>query len=373
MINCLSKRQIAKILIILILIGGFCSLIDSNKAQAAVGNVTISPPKFEETVNTGDKIDKLVKITNNSAQAVTLTPIVQDFAAAKDEGGNPTFVDPSEVNGSFSLATWINMDRTPITIKPQETAKIPFSILVPREAEPGGHYGTLFFVPPMAAGQIRIEQRIGSLILVRVNGEIKEEGTLKTFDIFTNPDTVIAENIKKADRRRLFSSLPVTFTTRLEDTGNVHLKPQGKIEIRNIWGKKMKSIGTEIMLNSTGAITGEKEVDYLPVNNEGGNVLPGSTRKFNTIWGKGSAFGLYSATLNITYGSSGKASAKLWFWVVNWIYIVVFLIIVLLIVAIYFLSKKLKAGSQQKMKAKIKEELEQELRAQFKKEKTKQE
>ena len=39
-----------------------------------------------------------------------------------------------------------------ITIQPGEKKEIPFTITVPKDAEPGGQYGAIFFTPPATTG-----------------------------------------------------------------------------------------------------------------------------------------------------------------------------------------------------------------------------
>lgn len=46
----------------------------------------------------------------------------------------------------------------------------------------------------------------------------------------------------------------------------------------------IQAIGKESILNEYGATIGEKIVDYIPFNDEGGNVLPSSSRLFQSSW-----------------------------------------------------------------------------------------
>ncbi len=68
-----------------------------------------------------------------------------------------------------------------------------------------------------------------------------------------------------------------------KNLGNIHLKPKGDIVIRNWSG------------NQTNA---------LPFNEGGGNVLPGSKRRFENSWQLSLRnIGLYTVTASATYGS----------------------------------------------------------------------
>ena len=62
------------------------------------------------------------------------------------------------------------------------------------------------------------------------------------------------------------------------------MKPTGKIELINEKGEVLKNIGKEAMVTLAGAFAGEKMVDYIPINDGLGNVLPKSERRFESTW-----------------------------------------------------------------------------------------
>lgn len=113
---------------------------------------------------------------------------------------------------------------------------------------------------------------------------------------------------------------------RFENTGTVHIKPAGRIEIKNLFGKKI----SEILVNIAVQPDGKEE----PVS----NVLPQSIRKFENSWTKREveempkgffeklkyekdnfAIGRYKADLCLEYGLSKKtAQGSLSFWVFPW-------------------------------------------------------
>lgn len=76
----------------------------------------------------------------------------------------------------------------------------------------------------------------------------------------------------------------MAFSTRIKNDGNVHVKPVGKIELVDESGELLKNVGKEAMVSPQGAFIGEKLVDYVPVNDGLGNVLPNSERRFESLW-----------------------------------------------------------------------------------------
>lgn len=284
-------------------------------APFSASAVTVSPPVMEFDARPGDTIVDVIKLYNETGETQTFVGTVQSFKAL-NETGAPNF---SSVEESTGLATWLKLDESSITLGPSERKDVLFSISVPADAEPGGHFtGVLWSAGgAVAAGGtgVGITMKTGTLVLVRVAGAVSETGRLASF---------IAD-------RQSYNYLPVNFAVRFENLGNVHLKPAGVIEIKNLFGRKVTS---------------------LSVNEELANVLPESIRKFDTIWQKTQtprgasewqkerenfAWGKYTATLILNYGENGEvATATLVFWVFPWrvtiFYSVLVLIIVLLIV-----------------------------------------
>ena len=282
--------------------------------------ITISPPKFEFDANPGQIIRGVIKITNTDTDTLMLTPSVQDFVAS-GETGQPKFVDAKDSDKAISLGNWVNVNGNKIvTATPKKIAEVPFTITVPSDAEPGGHYGAIFFAPPAGSGQVGVAQRIGALVLVRVKGDINESGKL---DIFGTYDKSLeGEKLHETSANTFYSALPVNFTVRYQNTGNIHFKPTGKIEISN-FGVGLNEIGVQSILNDGGVEVSKEIVNFLPVNNERGNTLARSFRSYHTTWEgtpywyynedgtkeiryKGFPIGYYTAQLTFD-GAGGKS------------------------------------------------------------------
>ncbi|MBU0619860.1 MAG: hypothetical protein V1768_01785 [Patescibacteria group bacterium] len=280
--------------------------------------LTISPPLMEIDANPGEVIEKAIKIIAESDVEGIYYPSTANFTARGEEG-EPGFLEPEETKG-YSLASWIEIDNTAIGLRKNERKKIPFTIRVPENAEPGGHYGVIFFStqPPDLTNKqtaIGVTGKLGSLILVKIAGEIKEEGRLVEFNT--------------VNKEKFYNRLPVEFFTRFENTGNVHLKPLGEIKITRMFGKEMSK--------------------FL-VNEKGGNVLPNSIRKYKSAWekNKGSvvqdkgffaelkneknnfAFGRYKAELKLVNYQGG---AKI-IWIIPWRILLVSIIILIVVILV---------------------------------------
>ena len=284
--------------------------------------LTISPPRMELSADPGQKFGEVIKLFNETDSVKTIYTSTANFTAKQGEEGVPMFLEVEENSG---LADWIEIEKGPITLFPSERKEIPFTVSVPKFADPGGHYAAVFFgdkSPEAEGGAVEVAGKLGSLILLRVSGDIKEKGRLIEFSL--------------ADGKDFYEHLPVSFVAGLENSGNVHLKPKGEILIKNILG-----------------FTSDK----VEVNKRGGNVLPGTNRHFESSWLKTSfegtpsgfwqklnveknnfALGRYKAELILGYGTNGEqAIDDVVFWVFPWHLLLVSGILIALLIFLIIL------------------------------------
>jgi hypothetical protein len=230
-------------------------------AQAAAG-ITIIPPKFELFANPGDTITETIRVKNNSDTPQTYGIVIEDFSSAGEEG--QVVLEEGETDTNFSLKKWIEPSTQNLVVQPNEETPFPFTINIPKDAEPGGHYASVLFQigGPTVEGVTNVKQRVGALILLRISGNVVEKAQIDSFD---------APKFSKKG--------PVIFTLRVKNDGTTHINPGGTIIVTDMFGKK---------------------VDELPLMSA--NVFPGSIRKMLTPWEKPGVLGQYTATLVATYG-----------------------------------------------------------------------
>lgn len=291
------KKNLFKLAVLLISMGMFFSFNQVSAADDANG-VIISPPLTEKQGDPGSLFSGSVKVTNpNTSTDLLVSVNVEDFAA-KGEDGEQTFIDPAENNSSYSLAKWLTVSEKSFSLKANESKTINYTVNVPANATPGGHYGVIFFSPSLAskdesnANAVLAIPKIGSLVLFTVPGAISYIGNISSFEAGTKDgDTFTA--------KKLFinSNNVVDYLTKFQNSSTNHVKPLGDIVIKNMFGK---------------------EVAKLKVNEKEGNVLPDSIRKFENQSEIKHGFGLYEASVALTYGENKSSTATLSFWIVPW-------------------------------------------------------
>ena len=298
--------------------------------------LTVSPVKLELASDPGGTVAGEFQLYNEQQEIKTLYSSYENFEA-RGEAGTPTFIP-----GEEGLATWIKTS-SQITLKPGDRKIIPFSITIPKNADPGGYFAAVFWstTPPQerGGGQVAVSAKVGILVLLKVSGATKEGGGLLEFG--------------GQNKQNFFSSLPITFMYRFQNSGSDRIKPDGKIKIKNLFG----------------GITAT-----LPANKTLGNVLPGSIRKFEVMWTGGEdrdestrikpqiaseadqklgffgmvvkewrnfTFGRYTANLNLKYGQDNKeAAANYSFFVIPWQLLSVLLAMVAVLGCIAFIGIK---------------------------------
>ncbi len=261
-------------------------------------SVTVTPPLIQLSIGPGQSWTSDLKVVNNNTYDVTYYTQLVDMQANGEDGGsrfiplvNENQNDPAIQ--SFALARWITLSPEPILIKAGETGVIPFTVNIPANAEPGGHYAAILIgtQPGTIGGQqgalTKVSSYVSSLIFVQIKGDALESGRIREF----------------TTSQAFYQTPDVDFTVRFENTGNTHVHPEGSVTIYNMWGKERG----QVMINN-------QDADF-------GNVLPQSIRRFKFSWsGEQSLMdiGPYSAIATLNYGSDGKksVSATAYFWVV---------------------------------------------------------
>ena len=254
-------------------------------------SLAVTPPLFQLTIGQGEDWSSSIKVVNNNPYEVTYYATVVNFDA-QGEAGKGTFTPLIEGgDNSASLAGWVTLSKEPITLGKGVSGTIPFSVHVPENAAPGGHYaailvGTQPGLQDSKESSVKVSSFVSSLLFVRIKGDVHESGRIREF----------------RTSKAFYDTPHADFILRFENTGNTHLKPQGDITLYNMWGKERGKV-------------------FINQKSNFGNVLPQSVRKFEFSWeGTDDLFdiGRYSAEVTLAYGEDGKQSttATSYFWII---------------------------------------------------------
>lgn len=269
------------------------------------GGMEIAPVIIEVDAKPGQSVSTSVRIRNVTTTPFVVSPHMDDFLA-KGENGEPRILPAGSNSGVTSMSGWIASPGDTL-LEPNVYTTIPFTINVPKNATPGGHYGVIRFGADQSKGTgktgVAISASVGSLILVTVAGKLNSSMQYLQF--------------KAGDGNRgtkFFEKGNITFTQRIKNDGNVHEKPTGQV----------------IILTSSG-----RKVAGLPINEKGGNVLPDSSRAFSEKWETKALFGHYTATAHLSY-ANGKTleSPIVSFWIIPFKLIGIVLLVLFVLIGV---------------------------------------
>lgn len=280
----------------------------------------ISPVRHAPTIEKG-KSDVLKLTLENPADVpVTARVIINDFVASDKEDGEPRLIldenAPAPKNSFKTLVSPIG----DIQLKPKEKKELSITIKVSKDANSGGYYGAVRFVPVTpnsGQGNVGLSASVGTIVLVRVPGDLTER--LDLLELTAGQNGHAKSFISRGD---------VSVITRLKNEGDIHVKPFGKVTVKNMFGR----------------VIYEGEFNTSQTEDARATILPGSTRKFENNLGKKNLLGRYTieANLGISQGSGDIVSSETSFWYLPmWAIIVLLLILVGLAVGGYLIYRRL--------------------------------
>lgn len=283
--------------IILVLLGTFVLMISIANAQVAnmpaiqqeaVG-LTAIPPRLGDDgslrADPGETIQAQVRVRNTTNQPLMVSTLVEDFII--DSDGRTPIPVVGQTDSRWSLAQWMELPLRDQVIPAGASQTIPVIIRVPETALPGGRYAMIMHQPKSesqavgakgeTAGQTGIQQRVGTLVYFRVNGDVREEAFIRNV------------------RVPMFQEFgPVKIAFDVENLSDMHIQPVGSVVIKDMLGR---------------------EKDKIDVESQ--NVFPQTLREFSAQWDRVWGLGRYTAEISLTYGEKGQTALALaHFWVV---------------------------------------------------------
>ncbi|MBP9669337.1 MAG: hypothetical protein KBE09_03540 [Candidatus Pacebacteria bacterium] len=257
---------------------GAAPLVHAQSPEA----IEITPAVIEDRVTPGQTYRFAIKVTNGSQTEKTFYLGAQDISGL-DERGVPLFAEEGQPT-EYELSSWIRLPQESVVIGPGETRSIPYVINVPSNASPGAHFGGVFLdvrPPKLRTIGAGIGMRTGSIINLRIAGDVQEDARIREF----------------STEKIVYSDAEIDFSTKVENLGNVLLRPHGLIEISDMFGRQVGSVR---------------------VNETGSAMFPKGDRNYVTTWEYDKfAFGRYQALVSIVYGDDSRKtlSATTSFWV----------------------------------------------------------
>lgn len=251
-----TTKKIKNYTFLFLTMGFFIFPFIARAAQADVLSLSVAPQIFELDVFPGEKISQKITIGNLSEAALPIEAKVVDFSATDDSG--EMIFDESERDPSISSKQWFEIEKPNFILETKESREVFFTIDVPANAEPGGHYSAVLFEPVLPSfyfqqGLPRAIPVIGVLFLLSVktlslepqtNQKIevtefsvpKEERNLALESFFSKT----MANVAEAADITVTEKSPSKFILKVKNNDIYHAKISGGVTIYDVFGNKVK-------------------------------------------------------------------------------------------------------------------------------------
>lgn len=294
-------------------------------------NIPESASQFIYNLDKGESKEDGIKLVNLlEGEKIEAILYSVDAKVTKDSGFTPL----QEIDPKKDIGAWIKLSVSEVTLEPKEERIIPFTITIPEDTEAGDHLGAIIVEKkgepqPTEKPGVFIKTRLAIKVIETVPGEITK--SLKISQILwgvrdkklTSQPTI---------RERLKTALGLNkegyVIIALENEGNVRLKPRANIEIIDIFGNRVATLGNASLGTSYGGQTGLPAVE----------------------WPNHPLSGRFTADVTVLFGDNQSVTGKMSFWIVPWnvLFIIVLLIVIFifgkLFWRLYYLKSKLKKG-----------------------------
>lgn len=275
----------SKLLKFLLILFFLTPIVFVNAQETRRLGLSVSPQIFELDVFPGEIKNEKIIVGNLSKVALPILVRTTDFTAEENSG--EMLFDESSQDPSFASRFWFKIENPNLILEPEERREIKFSINVPKNAEPGGHYAVMLFEPQLPSfyfqeGQAQAIPVVGVLFLLSVKTfslepEIEQKLEIVEFSIPREQRIIALENFFRVVSRSVSRSLaliapvyaiqipeititektPSSFVLRIKNNDIFHHKLSGKLLIYNFFGKRI----------------GEAEIKRT-------TILPGKIRRF---------------------------------------------------------------------------------------------
>jgi len=215
-----------------------------------VNALTFTPDRINSSVYPGVPQIEELTLFNESSETMSyvLSPVSLEIIDASN--GIAKFLLDSAGDQDIQ---WLTVQPTQFVLESGEQITVDVQITAPASSSGslmGGIATTFTAVRSGKPGDIITKGVTGPFVFAEVNSvDSNKSGYIESFNT--------------TDGSRLTSQLPVSLMVSFANDGTVHLQPQGKIEVYDLFGKV---------------------VSTMQVNDAGQTILPKTSRNFNITW-----------------------------------------------------------------------------------------
>lgn len=245
-------------------------------------SITLSPVKERYTLDAGSSKTDELTVVNDGETAYDFIVYARPYSVHNETYDNPDFTSQTPTTDVYQ---WVQVSQAKYHVNAGQTVKVPYTIRVPQNATPGGHYGVLFAETQPAdtsgGNSVVRKKRVGMIIYATVNGQFQMGG----------------EGLGTSIPFLQFHA-PLSATSRIKNTGNSDFVVNSTYRITDLFG------GEKYRVNK----------DYV--------VLPQTTRLMTFNWDNAPWFGLFKTEVKTSFLDQNNDTSKLVLLVPRWLLIV---------------------------------------------------
>lgn len=220
------------------------------QAESATEEMTITPTEKHIDADPGQVITDSFTILNSGQTELDFITYASPYFVSS--GDYSAIYDPGVPRAD--AYKWVQMDTTAWHAKVRETVRIPYTIRIPSDATPGGHYAVLFAEtkPPADSSGIVRKKRLGMVLYVNVKGTAVTNGS-----------------VNKIDAAWFYTQGPLKADVVVDNKGNTDFTATTTMTVSDVFGNQKFTTSNQY------------------------NVLPGTHRDIVASWDGSPWFGIY--------------------------------------------------------------------------------
>lgn len=278
-------------------IGLFVGLLAFSLAPAQVfaanddGDITesivLSPVSKKYDLKAGSTTEDVFKVVNDGKVAYDFIVYARPYSV-NDESYQPDFISKAQNADAYK---WVQFEQPSYKVEPGATVEVKYTVRVPENATPGGHYGVLFAETQPSENSsngnvVKRTKRVGGILYATVQGSVFTGGKIE------NVDVPFFQNIA-----------PLKTNTRVSNSGNTDFIAKTTIKAFDLFGTQKFATTREYP------------------------VLPSTTRKAAVEWPSPAWLGVYKIELTTSFLDTNKSSTHYVLMVPLWVYLTLGLLI----------------------------------------------
>ncbi len=264
-------------------------VIEGLGSPDVLGDFVVGPGKTELRMKPGESRTVELLISNRMGESRQFNFEIEDVTGTNN--ADQAVMLLGDDRGPYTLKDYIKLPTEHFDLNHAERARVPVTVTIPLDAEPGGRYGSVLVTTITKSSKSETDgavpksaliSRIGTLFFVIIEGDIAVEGKLDRFE--TIP------------QKQWFTAGPIHFGLYYKNDGSVHLNPYGELRVENMFGE---------------------EVGFVQI--DPWFALPKSLRFREIEWSREFLLGKYKAIVHINRGYDDIVDTMEYeFWVLPW-------------------------------------------------------